>query len=73
MSKSRIFTMENMSFNAIRENIILAKISEFTVYQHMEQGLKLSESIASEASSGHTCIRESENCNNNIKLTWFSI
>ena len=27
----RIFYVENMSFNAIRENKILAKISEFTV------------------------------------------
>ena len=31
MPKSRIFNMENMSFDAFRENEILAKISEFTV------------------------------------------
>ena len=31
MTKSQIFIMENMSFNAICENKILAKISEFTV------------------------------------------
>ena len=31
MPKSRIFNMENMSFNVIRENNILAKIYEFTV------------------------------------------
>ena len=31
MPKLLIFNMENMSFNAIRENKILAKISEFTV------------------------------------------
>ena len=30
MPKSRIFNVANMSFNAIRENKILAKISEFT-------------------------------------------
>ena len=29
-----IFYVANMSFNAIRENKILAKISEFTVCQH---------------------------------------
>ena len=32
MSKSRIFNIANMSFNTIRENKILAKISEFTVH-----------------------------------------
>ena len=32
MSKSRIIYLAKMSFNAIRENKILAKISEFTVY-----------------------------------------
>ena len=31
MPKSRIFYVANMSFNDFRENIILAKISEFTV------------------------------------------
>ena len=31
MSKSRILNLANMSFRAIRENKILAKISEFTV------------------------------------------
>ena len=31
MPKLRIFNTENMSFNAIHENKILAKISEFTV------------------------------------------
>ena len=31
MPKSQIFTMANMSFNAICENKFLAKISEFTV------------------------------------------
>ena len=31
MPKSQIFNMEKMSFDAIRENEILAKISEFTV------------------------------------------
>ena len=33
MSKSRILNMANMSFNAHRENTILAKISKFTVSQ----------------------------------------
>ena len=32
MPLSRIFNVANMSFNAIRGNKILAKISEFTVY-----------------------------------------
>ena len=32
MHKSRFFNVANMSFNAIRENKILAKISEFTAY-----------------------------------------
>ena len=32
MPLSRIFKVAKMSFNAIRENEILAKISEFTVY-----------------------------------------
>ena len=31
MPLSRIFNVENMSFNAIRENKFNAKISEFTV------------------------------------------
>ena len=31
MPKSQIFNIANMSFNAIRENKMLAKISEFTV------------------------------------------
>ena len=31
MLKSRIFYVANMSFNAIRENKILAKVSELTV------------------------------------------
>ena len=31
MLKLRIFNVANMSFNAFRENKILAKISEFTV------------------------------------------
>ena len=31
MSKSRILNVANLSSNAIRENKILAKISEFTV------------------------------------------
>ena len=31
MPFSRIFNVANMSFNAIRKNKILAKISEFTV------------------------------------------
>ena len=31
MSKSRILKVANMSFNAVRENTILAKKSEFTV------------------------------------------
>ena len=31
MPKSRIFNVANMPFNAIRENKILAKTSEFTV------------------------------------------
>ena len=31
MPKSQMFDVANMSFNAIRENKILAKISEFTV------------------------------------------
>ena len=31
MPKSGIFDVTNMSFNAIRENKILIKISEFTV------------------------------------------
>ena len=32
MAYSQIFNMENMSFNAIRENEILTKICEFTVF-----------------------------------------
>ena len=32
MPKSRIFNAANMPFNAIRENKILANISEFTVF-----------------------------------------
>ena len=31
MSKSQILNVLNMSFNAIRENKLLTKISEFTV------------------------------------------
>ena len=31
MQNSRIYNVANMSFNVIRENKILAKISEFTV------------------------------------------
>ena len=31
MPNSRMFNLTNMSFNAIRENKISAKISEFTV------------------------------------------
>ena len=31
-AQSRISNVENMSFNAIRENKILAKISNFTVF-----------------------------------------
>ena len=34
MPFSRIFIVANMSFNAIRENKILAKISEFTVIKN---------------------------------------
>ena len=33
MPYSRIFNATNMSFNAIRENKILAKISGFTVHK----------------------------------------
>ena len=33
MPKSRISNVANMSFYAIRENKILAKISEFTVFR----------------------------------------
>ena len=32
MSKSQILNVANMSFNAIRENRVFAKISEFTVF-----------------------------------------
>ena len=44
MPKSRIFNVANMSVNTIRENKILAKISEFTVaaYQVLSIGLTLS-------------------------------
>ena len=31
MPKSRIFSVANMSFNAIRENKLFAKFSEFTI------------------------------------------
>ena len=34
MPRSRIPNVANMPFNAIRENKILAKISEFTVINH---------------------------------------
>ena len=34
MPWSRILNVANMSFNAIRENKILTKISEFTVHVH---------------------------------------
>ena len=34
MLQSRIFNVTNMSFNNIRENITLTKISEFTVNMH---------------------------------------
>ena len=33
MPKSRIFNVANMSFKAVREIEILAKISEFTVFR----------------------------------------
>ena len=36
MYKSRISDVANMSFNAILENKILAKISEFTVYESIQ-------------------------------------
>ena len=32
MSKSRILNLGNLTFNAFRENKILAKIAEFTVH-----------------------------------------
>ena len=32
MSKTRILNVANMSFNSIRENINLAKTSEYTVF-----------------------------------------
>ena len=32
MPLARIFNVKHMSFNVIRENKILAKVSEFTVY-----------------------------------------
>ena len=35
MQNSRIFNVTNMSFNTIRENKILAKISEFTVVTYL--------------------------------------
>ena len=39
MSKSRILNVTNMSFNAIRENKILAKISELTLgHSHKVDG-----------------------------------
>ena len=33
MLHTRIFNLANMSFNVIRENEILAKISEFTIHK----------------------------------------
>ena len=36
MPKSGIFNVANMPFNAMRENKILMKISEFTVYCLLE-------------------------------------
>ena len=41
MPLSRIFNIENMSFNALRENKILEKISEFTVSHHSTHTLTL--------------------------------
>ena len=38
MPNSRIFNVTNMSLNTIRENKILAKISEFTVYAVLLHG-----------------------------------
>ena len=40
MSKSRILNVANMSFNAFRENKVIAKISKFTVYTHYHQNEK---------------------------------
>ena len=37
MPKSRFLNVANMSFNAIRENKILAKISDFTVLYKTEK------------------------------------
>ena len=39
MPKSRISNVTNMSFNAIHENKILAKISEFTVNGQFYKGI----------------------------------
>ena len=40
MPKSRLFYLANKSFYAIRENKILAKIFEFTVYGKIHQNEK---------------------------------
>ena len=45
MHLSRIFNVENMSFNAIRENKILAKISEFTVYNKRHKQTSFSDAV----------------------------
>ena len=37
MSQSRLFNVANMSFNAIREKRILAKISEYRFFNNMKQ------------------------------------
>ena len=41
MPLSRMFSVTNMSFNAIRENKIIAKISGFTVYKYSPQNRSL--------------------------------
>ena len=38
MPKLHIFNIPNMSFNAIRENKILVKISEFTILSALQTG-----------------------------------
>ena len=43
MPKLQVFNIANMSFNAIRENKILAKISRFTVPFNKEKPFSLIE------------------------------
>ena len=59
MPLSRIFNVENMSFNAVRENKILTKITEFTVTNDWDFNLLYTDGLY------HLV------CNDAINLGWF--